>query len=98
MEETLHDNAAQWRRTEPESRNGADAATSRAAGIVEKRYEELKAGDRVWWFGALVEIEKVHASRGVIRDFEGRFVAPDGTGLAITFSGLAYSTVRTEAK
>ena len=62
----------------------------------EKRYDQLVAGDCVWYNGAFVRITQVFPPRGLVRDLQGTVVRAGGgwdAGEVAAFSGLEYATI-----
>lgn len=61
--------------------------------IIEKKYEELKAGDRIWREGRLMEIVADAQINGNVCAFTGRILSNGVRGALCAFRGLAYCPV-----
>lgn len=72
----------------------ADPFAGRA--IAQKRYEQLVAGDRVWWSGQLVEVVALLNDRSRIRRFKAEFISGPLKGVPCYIEGLAFAHVGVE--
>lgn len=74
----------------------ADPFAGRA--IAQKRYEQLVAGDHVWWSGQLVEVVKPLKNFGFshFRHFKAEFITGPLKGTDCHICGLAYGHVPVE--